>query len=372
MSSENHQTRILLSSGGTGGHVFPALALADDLLSRGFAVHLATDKRGEAYIGKGFHKFDYTVLSSGTLRAGLKGKVAGLLAMGRGYWNARQLVKNWKPHVVVGFGGYPSVPAVLAAQRNDIPTILHEQNAIVGKANLYLAPRAERIALSLPGGKGLDETDMVRSIVTGNPVRPEVAALYTKPYPALQRDGEMNILVFGGSQGASVFSETLPLALAALPDIYKSRIRIVQQCRTEEELAATKDFYLKAHIPAECALFFDNMPERLAKAHLVISRSGASTVAEVTTAGRPAIFVPYPHHADQQQMRNAEAVAEEGGAWVMPENGFTAEALRTRLETFMQHPEILFKAAEASRSSAKPDAARKLGNLVTAIALGWN
>lgn len=366
-------TRILLSSGGTGGHVFPALALADDLISRGFEVHLATDKRGEAYLSSDRKvKLAYTVLPSGTLGNGLKNKVMGVVNMGRGFLKARKLIKTFAPQVVVGFGGYPSVPAVLAAQKMKIPTVLHEQNAIVGKANLYLAPKAERIALSLPGGKGLEEADTMRAIETGNPVRQEISDLYTKPYPTLQRDGDLNLLVFGGSQGASVFSENVPKAIELLPENYRNRIHVVQQCRTEGEVSETEAFYKKLNIEATCATFFSDLPELIAQAHLVIARSGASTVAELATAGRPAIFVPYPHHADQQQMRNAEAVAALGGAWVMPEEGFTASALQTKLEMFLQNPETLFQAAEAARNAAKPDAARKLGNLVTALALGWN
>lgn len=366
-------TRILLSSGGTGGHVFPALALADDLMSRGFDVHLATDKRGESYIDSNKQKgLSYTVLPSGTLGAGLKAKITGVMNMVFGFWKARKLIKGYAPQVVVGFGGYPSVPAVLAAQKMKIPTILHEQNAIVGKANLYLAPKAERIALSLPGGKGLEDVDSVRAIETGNPVRKEIADLYTKPYPTLQRDGDLNLLVFGGSQGASIFSENVPKAIELLSENYRKRICVIQQCRTKEEVKETEEFYEKLGVEAQCETFFKDMPELLAQAHLVIARSGASTVAELATAGRPAIFVPYPYHADQQQMRNAEAVAAMGGAWVMPEEGFTPETLRTRLETFLQNPETLFKAAEAARNAAKPDAARKLGNIVTALALGWN
>ncbi|MAM35110.1 MAG: undecaprenyldiphospho-muramoylpentapeptide beta-N-acetylglucosaminyltransferase [Micavibrio sp.] len=369
--SDKGTTKILLSSGGTGGHVFPAIALASDLMSRGFEVHFATDTRGQSYL-KNQESLEYTVLPSAALGTGISKKLMAVFNMGRGYMSAKKLLKKFKPDIVVGFGGYPSVPAVLAAQRAKIPTVLHEQNAILGKANLYLAPKAQRIALSLPGGKGLEDIDLIRAVHTGNPVRPEISNLYTKPYPTLQHDGPLHVLVFGGSQGASVFSEVLPEALRLLPETYRSRIRIVQQCRTEDEMGKLQKTYSEMNVPSECALFFNDMPERLASTHLVIARSGASTVAELSTAGRPAIFVPYPHHADQQQMRNAEAVAEKGGAWVMPESGFTAQALATRLETFLQHPETLFKAAEGTRDAARPDAARKLGNLVTAIALGWN
>ncbi len=360
--------KILLSSGGTGGHVFPAIALAHDLVSRGYDIHFATDPRGEKYI-KG--QFDYTLVAAGTLPSGVKGKILGILNMGKGYLKARSLIKKYAPQTVVGFGGYPCVPAVLAAQHKNIPTILHEQNAIVGKANLYLAPKAARIALSLEGGEELENVDKVRSVVTGNPVRPEISALFTQPYPTLHGDALLNILVFGGSQGATILSDVIPKAIEALSETYRARLNIVQQCSTETEVKDTAAFYKTLGVPAECALFFDDMPARLLNTHLVISRSGASTVAEVSTAGRPAIFVPYPHHADQQQLKNAETIADHGGAWVMPETGFTVDALQTQIEMFLQTPELLFKAAESARACAHPDAARKLGNLVTAVALGW-
>ncbi len=366
--AEDKKIKILLSSGGTGGHVFPSMALAHDMVSRGYDVHFATDKRGEKYI-KG--QFDYTVLASGTLVSGLKGKILAVLNMGKGYMKARSLINKYQPDTVVGFGGYPSVPAVIAAQHKNIPTILHEQNAIVGKANLYLAPKAARIALSLAGGEGLENADKVRSVITGNPVRSEVSALFTQPYPAIQADSSLNILILGGSQGASILSDVVPKAIENLSETYRARVNITQQCRTEQEVDNTKAFYEKLGVSVECAQFFDDIPDKLAVTHLVISRSGASTVAELTSAGRPAIFVPYPHHADQQQLKNAESVVDHGGAWVMPETGFTVEALQTQIEMFLQTPELLFKAAEAARGCAHPDAARKLGNLVTAVALGW-
>ena len=284
---------------------------------------------------------------------------------------ARKLIDKVKPSVVVGFGGYPSFPAMYAAQKKNIPTILHEQNAVLGKANAYLAPKTDRIALSWNNVGGMDESDAVRSVMTGNPVRPDIAALYNKAYPAIDQDGELRIFIMGGSLGARVFSEVVPLALASLPAEHRSRLKIVQQCR-EEDIDHVREAYKASEIDAELATFFDNVSENLENCHLVIARSGAGTVSEVTTAGRPAIFVPYPHHADQQQKRNADAVADAGGAWVMTQSGFTTEAVLARIETFLQNPETLFRAAENARSCGRPDAARKLGNLVTALASGWD
>lgn len=361
---------ILLSAGGTGGHMTPAQALGADLLSRGFRVEVVTDKRGLKYAPM-FEGMKMHEVKAGTLGAGILGKLKGAASLGAGVLQAGRLVKELAPEIVVGFGGYPSVPAVYAAQRQKITTVIHEQNAIIGKANAFLAPKAERIALSLPLVAGLEEIDKVRSVLTGNPVRPEIAALYTQPYPRLDQDGVLRILVMGGSLGASVFSTVVPEALIKLPAQYRARLHIIQQCR-KEDLERTRKVYGENGVKAELATFFDDVAEQLEQAHLVIARSGASTVAEVATAGRPAIFVPYPHHKDQQQKMNADAVADAGGAWVMTEAGFTAEALLARLETVLQNPRSLFKAAEKARECGKPDAARKLGNVVTAIVSGWS
>lgn len=368
MSNKNAPL-ILLSAGGTGGHVMPAKALAHDLVSRGYRVELITDSRGLNF-KQHFDGIPMHEVKAGTLGKGAIGKITGLAKLGLGILKAGQIIRRLKPAVVVGFGGYPSVPGVYAAQQQKIPTILHEQNAILGRANDLLAPKAERIALSWADSTGLSEEEWLRAIVTGNPVRPEIASLYTRPFPHLEQDGEMRILVMGGSLGASVFSKILPEAFERLSLPHRKRLHIIQQCR-EEDLKSVKGKYKHAEINAELVTFIDDVADQLDKAHLVIARSGASTVAEVTTAGRPAIFVPYPHHADQQQKRNADTVSDVGGSWTMTEDGFTTDALLARIETFMQDPSILFRAAEKARSCGKPDAARKLGNLVTAIASGW-
>lgn len=349
--------------------MFPAEALAKDLLDRGFQVSLATDARGQKY--KFADAVPVHVLKSGAMKSGIlsKFKTAGALFVG--YLQAKKLIDKIKPAVVVGFGGYPSFPAMYAAQKKNIPTVLHEQNAVLGRANSYLAPKTDRIALSWNDVGGMDESDAVRSVMTGNPVRPDIAALYNKAYPVLDQDGPLRIFVMGGSLGAHVFSEVLPLALGSLSAEHRARLEIVQQCR-EEDIENVRKAYEASDIQAELQTFFDDVSDRLEQCHLVIARSGAGTVSEVTTAGRPAIFVPYPHHADQQQKRNADAVADAGGAWVMTQNGFTTEAVLARIETFLQNPETLFRAAENAHSCGRPDAARKLGNLVTALASGWD
>lgn len=348
----------------------PAQALADDLKSRGYRVELVSDKRGLKYKDM-FKDTPVHVLPSGTLGAGFKGKVKGGLTLGLGVFKAFGLIKKLKPDIVVGFGGYPSFPAMYAAQKLGLKTIIHEQNAVLGKANAMLAEDATRIAISTPTIEGLGADDKVQAVPTGNPVRSEIAALYMKPYPAPAEDGDLNIFILGGSLGARVFSKVVPHALAEMAEDKKKRLKIVQQCR-EEDLHDVRVIYNNAGIEARLATFFDDVAAELAACHLVITRSGASTVAEVTAAGRPAMFVPYPHHKDQQQKRNADAVSDAGGAWVMTENGFTAEALNTRIEGFLHNPAALFQAAEKARDYAKPDAARKLGNLVTAIVSEWD
>ena len=361
---------IVISAGGTGGHMFPAEALALDLISRGYHVTLITDKRGGEY--KPFADgVPVHVIRSAGLYSGVLSKVKSVFALGLGLMQAARLLNKIKPDVVIGFGGYPSFPAVYAATKKKIPTIIHEQNAVLGKANAYLAPKVDRIAVAWPDVSGVEEVDAIRCIITGNPVRPEISALYAKPYPIIEQDGLLKIFVMGGSLGATVFSTVLPETIKKLSPAHQARLQIVQQCR-QEDIEEVREAYKDTAVDFELKTFFDDVPAQLEKCHLFIGRSGASTVSEVATAGRPAIFVPYPHHADQQQKRNANAVFDVGGAWVMTQDGFTSDALLARIETFLQNPEALFNAAENARACGKPDAARKLGNLVTALASGWN
>lgn len=368
----NHSKKrqvIFLCAGGTGGHMFPALALAQDLQERGFKPMVLTDKRGMAYIDE--NGPEAISIPSSSLSGNLFKKMAGALQLIRGYNKARRLIGKHRPPLAIGFGGYPSLPSMLAAQHKKIATVIHEQNAVIGKANAFLASKADRIAVSLPNMTGLDEVDNVRAVLTGNPVRPEISQLYSKAYHALQNEGVFRILVMGGSQGASIFGQVVPEALAALSEEQKSRLHVVQQC-LESDQDQVKQAYSDAGIKCDLRRFIDDVADQLQEAHLFIGRSGATTVAEIATAGRPAIFVPYPHHKDRQQEINAESVAEQGGAWVMVENGFTPEALRTKIETFYHNPQSLFEASEAARGCARPDASRKLGNLITALASGWD
>lgn len=362
---------IMLCAGGTGGHMFPALALAKDLQSRECKVVMVTDNRALKFVGDDHPDMDVHVIASSTLPAGLMGKVKGLLALGRGYLQSRYLINKYKPGLVVGFGGYPSLPPMVAAQRQDILTVIHEQNAVLGRANAYLAPKADRIALSLPDLSSLEEADAIRAVVTGNPVRAEIAELYANPYNAPDDHSPFQIFIMGGSLGAKVMAQYVPDALALLPEDLRVRVTVVQQCH-EEDSPAIREKYIEAGISATLKPFFDNVPELFRKTQLVIARSGASTVAELAVAGIPAIYIPYPHHADQQQKVNAETVSNKGGAWVIEEKDLNAETLAKKVAELMRSPETLFNAADAARNCAKPEAARKLGNLVIALLKGWD
>lgn len=365
----NQDQVVLISAGGTGGHMSPAASLAANLRARGLSIILVTDPRGQKYISMFPSETPVYVIQAGTLGSGIMGKIKGLINLTIGLFKARNLVSKLKPSLIVGFGGYPSVPAVWAGQAKKIPTIIHEQNAIIGKANSFLAPRAARIALSIPESRGLDKAETLRAVVTGNPVRPEIVALHSQGYDVPRPSGELRILVMGGSLGATVFSDVVPQTLAQLTSEYRKRLNIVQQCR-QSDIEKVRDIYEQTGIKAELATFYNDIADKLAWAHLVIARSGASTVAEVTSAGRPSIFVPYPHHKDQQQKMNADAVADGGGAWVMTESGFTQEALLARIETFLQSPETLARAAQNAHAFGKPEAAQKLGDLVLAVIAG--
>ncbi|MFA7431391.1 MAG: undecaprenyldiphospho-muramoylpentapeptide beta-N-acetylglucosaminyltransferase [Rhodospirillaceae bacterium] len=352
---------IVLTAGGTGGHVFPAEALAAELLRRGCRLALVTDVRGNRWGGTLGQIETYPVAASQMLGRGLFGKIAGVFRLTRGTMQAKALFGRLRPAVVVGFGGYASVPAVAAAVTSGRPVLLHEQNAVLGRANRLFAGKVSRIATSyedvshLPAG-----AVMVR---TGMPVRPAIQALADQPYVPPVEGGPIRVLILGGSQGARVFSDVLPLAFAALPDTLRSRLEITQQARPED-VDRAREAYEQAGLKATVLAFFDDVPERLAACHLLIGRSGASTVAEVTVARRPSVLVPYPHAADDHQTANARAVAAAGAGWVMPQTAFSAESVSALLSDLFASPERLSRAAEAAHAFAIPDAASRLADAV--------
>lgn len=356
---------VVLTAGGSGGHIFPAVALAEALKDRGYEILIITDERGRNF-EKRQDMFDLKTFRVRSPSGNLWCKFKSAVSLIGGYFKALKLFWQRKPDIVVGFGGYPSFPPMLAAQHMGIRNIIHEQNAVIGKANLIIAKKADKIAISLPKIIGLTERQESRIVFSGNPVRKNIRNLYNQPYNFPAQSEYFNIFILGGSQGASVFSDVVPEALANLPEHERSRLRVTQQCR-QNDIEATRAYYRKSGIPCDVETFFHDVHDRLKTAHLVIARSGASTVAEVTTAGRPAIFVPYPWHKDQQQKMNADVIADRGGAWVMAQDGFTRDALGTRLLTFLQDPGILQRAAAASKECAMPDAAEKLADVVESL-----
>jgi UDP-N-acetylglucosamine--N-acetylmuramyl-(pentapeptide) pyrophosphoryl-undecaprenol N-acetylglucosamine transferase len=355
---------VILAAGGTGGHMFPAEALAGGLLARGLRVVLITDQRGGAF---GDHLPDVQVerIRAASPGGGLLGKLKAAVELFAGTAQARALLTRLRPSAIVGFGGYPSVPTVYAGQRLGIPTLLHEQNAVLGRANRLLAGRATAIATSFPAVTGLPAK--TRRIHTGNPVRSGILALADQPYPTPTANGPLGLLVTGGSQGAAVFGSIIPNAIALLPEDQRLRLSIVQQAR-HETMADAHAVYDRLGVQAEIAPFFRDMPDRLSRCHLVIGRAGASTVAELAVAGRPAILIPYPHATDDHQTANALALTATGGGWVLPQAGFSAETLAARLHELMKNPDQLTQAAARARAWAIPDAATRLADAVEMVA----
>jgi len=358
---------VLLAAGGTGGHLFPAYALAEELARRGIAVDLATDPRGDRY-GTGFPARAVHKISSATVAGRSPISLAKTsLALTRGIAQAYALLGRLKPAVVVGFGGYPSFPPLVAARLRGIPTILHEQNAVLGRANRMLAARVTRIATSFPKVRLIDGAASGKVAFTGNPVRGQVLALAGQPYEAALADGAFHLLVFGGSQGARYFSDTVPPALALLPAEARARLRVTQQAR-QEDLERVTSAYRDLGIAADVAPFFKDLPERMAASHLVIARAGASSVAELAVLGRPSILVPLPHALDNDQLQNATRLAESGGGWCIEQKDLAAQRLAAEIGALMSAPERLTAAARAARGEGRPDAVVRLADLVEEIA----
>ena len=359
---------IVLAAGGTGGHIFPAQALAEEMLKRGYTLALITDRRGEGY-GDALGRVDTYRISVVRVDSGGGGRARGLALLAIGLVQARRLLRKLAPGAVVGFGGYPSVPTMVAATRARRATLIHEQNAVLGRANRLVARRVTRIATSFPSVTGIRPADMAKVVLTGNPVRAGITALRDHPYPPFGHgEKALRILVIGGSQGARILSEVVPAAVSLLPDRMRRRLAIAQQCRPED-VETARAGYASCGVDAELATFFDDVPRRLADTHLVICRAGASTVAELTEAGRPAILVPYPLATDDHQRANGRAIEECGGAWLMPQDAFTPESLAVRLETLLTMPETLAHAAAAAKRSGRPDAAARLADAVVDLVM---
>lgn len=339
----------------------------EELLARGWEVHYVTDARGAAIGSMPGAVHVHTVRAKGIAGGSLGAKARGAAALLLGTWLARRLLKRLRPKAVIGFGGYASLPATMAAMFLGIPLALHEQNAVLGRANRMVARRAGLIATSFAQTSNLPADRQGRVICTGNPVRGDIAQLAGTPYPEIGGGEPLRLLVTGGSQGARVFSTIVPEAFAALAPDIRRQFKVVQQCRSED-LERVRARYEELGMPAELATFFDDLPARLADSHLLVARAGASTVAELSVIGRPAVLVPLPSAIDDHQTHNARALEETGGAWVMPETAFTPDALAHRLEMLVNLPTTLVGMAQASRSFGRLHAARDLADAVETLA----
>lgn len=359
---------VMIAAGGTGGHLFPSLALSEELGRRGYDVDLVTDMRGDRY-GVGFPVREVYQVPSATLRGRSPLAVAKLaLTLLRGVREAWALMRRIQPSVVAGFGGYPTVPPLIAARLTGIPVLIHEQNAVMGRANRLMARTAAIIGLTFEKTRYLTTSARPKIRLVGTPVRDAVLKVAKRPYKAPTARGAFSLLVFGGSQGARIFSDVVPNALAGLPDRLKGRLKLVQQVR-EEDMERVCAAYAAAGIDAELGTFFGDLPRRMANAHLIVARSGASTVAEISVLGRPALLVPLPHALDNDQLENATRLQDVGAAWCIDQAEFSPEHLRAELMRLATAPEELAQAAKAARAIGEPGAVAKLADVIEELAL---
>jgi UDP-N-acetylglucosamine--N-acetylmuramyl-(pentapeptide) pyrophosphoryl-undecaprenol N-acetylglucosamine transferase len=357
---------VLLSAGGTGGHLFPAEALAEALRRRGVTIDLATDERATRY-GHDFPARTTHVIPSATIRGRDPLSMAKTFgALGIGAMKAWALLGRIKPAAVVGFGGYPTLPPLLAARLRRIPSVIHDANAVMGRANRMLSSRVTAIATSFPG-VALDPALAAKATFTGNPVRPMVLAAAQHPYVRPSATGTINLLVTGGSQGARVMADVVPPAIERIAPDLRARLVITQQARGEDE-ARVRDVYARLGANADVAPFFSDLPARIAASHLIVSRSGASTVAELAAIGRPSILVPLPGALDQDQLANANVLAKAGGAIVLKQDDFTPERLAAEIAALAADPGRLAAMAAGARSAGVLDAAERLADLVLRVA----
>ena len=358
---------VLIAAGGTGGHLAPARALAEELGRRGAPVELVTDERGgrfdEGFPARAVHEVPAaTPVGRSPVRA-----LSALITLARGVVRARALIRAAKPAVVVGFGGYPTIPPLIAARLAGVPSMIHDQNAVIGRANRLLARLVDAVATAVERPANANPSILAKAVMTGNPVRDAVVAARDVPYAPFRSGEPLHLLVFGGSQGARVFSELVPEALKRLPGELRQRVSLVQQCRIED-IEAVRSAYADFGLDAELAPFFADMPERMAQAQLVIARSGASTVSEIAAIGRPAILVPLPHAIDNDQRENARALQSAGGAWMREQHTLDADTLSGDIKDLMEHSERLTQAAAAARAAGRPKAVLALADLALDLA----
>jgi len=359
---------IVLMAGGTGGHLFPAMALAQELRRRGHVIHLMTDERVAQY-GDDFPASQTHIVPSATpsIRNPLK-LAAAVAKLSWGTIIAWQMLGGIRADAAVAFGGYPTVPSFLAARLRGVPGIIHDANAVLGRANHLLARFANVLALSFAKTSRIEGFEK-KVVLTGNPVRDRVRAVANTPYPPLGPNSPIKLLVFGGSQGARVFAELVPAAIEMLPPEFRSRLRLVQQCRIED-LERVTETYRQAKVNVELAPFFADLPERIANSHLVISRSGGGTVAELCIIGRPAIMVPLPGAIDADQKMNALVLTKAGGGWIEEQSELNTMVLAGRLKSLLDSPQMLERAGIIAKSLGRPDAIALLADLAEKLAQG--
>jgi UDP-N-acetylglucosamine--N-acetylmuramyl-(pentapeptide) pyrophosphoryl-undecaprenol N-acetylglucosamine transferase len=362
MSISRH---FVLAAGGTGGHMIPAHAVAQELMARGHHVALVTDERGAKIPGI-FESAQVHVMPAGRMTrnpASWPGAVKAILA---GRAMSRRLNETFRPTAVVGFGGYPAMPALLGALADGIPTAIHEQNAVLGRVNRLLAGRVDAIVTAYPDVERLKSRHAGKVHLIGNPVREEVKQLREEEFPALTDESVFRLLVIGGSQGASILSNVVPEGLSMLPVALRRRLQVTQQCRAED-IDRVRKTYAEMEIPADLATYFNDVPEKLGWSHLVIARAGASTLAELTCAGRPAILVPLPSAMDDHQTANAREMTQSGGARTIPQSRFTAVELAKQMQKMAMEPGALQNAAKRAWNCGRPDAARDMADLLESI-----
>src|SRR4051794_12588627 len=363
----NSSPLILLAAGGTGGHLFPAEALGVELIKRGLRVRLATDSRASRYSGL-FSKDSIDLVPSATVRSRAPWSLAytGLM-LAAGTAVSLSLMRRLKPAAVVGFGGYPTLPPLLAARLFGVPGIIHEANAVLGRANRFLSTHVNAIATSLPGVLDRDPALAGKTTIVGTPMRPGILAAAAMKYVPPELTGPFRLLVVGGSQGARVMADIVPGAIERLEPALWNRLVLTQQVR-EEDMARVRAVYDRLKINAELAPFFNDLPARLASHDLVVSRSGAGTVAELAAIGRPSILVPLPGSIDQDQFANAGVLAQVNGAVRIVQSEFTPDRLASEISAFAAEPARLTAMAAGARSAGRLDAAERLADLVAKVA----
>jgi UDP-N-acetylglucosamine--N-acetylmuramyl-(pentapeptide) pyrophosphoryl-undecaprenol N-acetylglucosamine transferase len=359
---------FVLAAGGTGGHMIPAHALAAELKSRGHGVMLLTDARGAKIPGL-FEDVPVHILPAGRLSKTPWGLLKAMRSVMVGRREAKALYRQHQPHAVVGFGGYPAFPALLAASALNIPTVLHEQNAVLGRVNRLLASGAQAIATAYEQVDRLKPGQKNKVVLVGNPVRSSIVRLGELPFPAFDDVAPLKLLVTGGSQGATVLGDVVPAGLGELGERLRHRLQVVQQCRPDD-IERVRETYRSLGIPAELSTYLQDMDAKLGECHLMIGRAGASTIAELTAAGRPAILIPLPIATDDHQTANARELARSGGARMIPQPQFTPAALARQIEALADDPEALANAAARSLSVGRPRAASDLADLVELVGQG--